>query len=145
MLEQLFIGKVGGNLGETSALLLLAGGMFLLIRKVITWHIPVSFIGTVAAFMFLYYSFTGFPDPYRITLFHLLSGGLILGAFFMATDMVTTPVTKTGMLIFGTGCGLITCVIRLWGGYPEGISYSILLMNAVSPLIDRFIKPRVFG
>jgi electron transport complex protein RnfD len=82
---------------------------------------------------------------YRMVLFHLLSGGLVLGVFFMATDMVTSPVTRSGMIVFGIGCGLLTCIIRLWGGYPEGVSYSILLMNAVVPLIDRVFKPRVFG
>ncbi|MFC1670627.1 RnfABCDGE type electron transport complex subunit D [Spirochaetota bacterium] len=145
MLKSLFIGNVGGVIGETSALLLLIGGIFLLIRKIITWHIPVSFIGTVAVLMFLYYFVTGQPQPHVFTLFHLLSGGLFLGAFFMATDMVTSPVTNKGMILFGFGCGLITFVIRIWGGYPEGVSYSILLMNAFVPLIDRFIKPKVFG
>jgi electron transport complex protein RnfD len=99
----------------------------------------------VAGLALIYYLITGVPNVHIAVLFHLLSGGLILGAFFMATDMVTSPVTYKGMLIFGAGCGLITFVIRIWGGYPEGVSYSILLMNAVTPLIDRYIKPRVFG
>lgn len=145
MLKSLFIGNVGGVIGETSALLLIIGGIFLLIRKIITWHIPVVYIGTVAALSALYYSVTGQPSVEIIVLFHLLAGGLFLGAFFMATDMVTSPVTGKGMIIFGFGCGVITFVIRIWGGYPEGVSYSILLMNAVVPLIDKFTKPRVFG
>ncbi len=145
MFASLFIGNVGGCIGETSALLLLFGALFLLYKRIITWHIPFTYLGTVAGFMALYYTLTGFPFPIEVTIFHLLSGGLVLGAFFMATDMVTSPVTKKGMIIFGAGCGLITCVIRIWGGYPEGVSYSILLMNAAVPLIDRFTKPRVFG
>jgi len=145
MLASLFIGNVGGCIGETSALLLLVGALFLLYKRIITWHIPFSYLGTVAGIMLLYYTLTGFPFPFRGAIFHLLSGGLMLGAFFMATDMVTSPVTKKGMIIFGAGCGLVTCVIRIWGGYPEGVSYSILLMNAAVPLIDRFTKPRVFG
>ena len=140
MLKSLFIGNVGGVIGETSAILLLVGGIFLLIRKIITWHIPVSFIGTVAILVFIYYYATGQPQPHVFTLFHVLSGGLLLGAFFMATDMVTSPVTNKGMIIFGAGCGLITFVIRIWGGYPEGVSYSILLMNAFVPLIDHTVR-----
>lgn len=145
MLKSLFCGTVGGCVGETSALLLLAGALFLLIRKIITWHIPVSFIGTVAAAAAAYSWLTGFNAPHLMALFHVLSGGLILGAFFMATDMVTSPVSKKGMIVFGIGCGLLTFVIRQWGGYPEGVSYAILIMNAFVPLIDRYTKPRVFG
>ncbi len=145
MLKSLFIGNIGGCIGETSALFLLIGAVILLARRIISWHIPVSYIGTVALILFGYYSITGFPFPVKAVAFHILSGGLILGAFFMATDMVTSPVTKKGMIIFGAGCGLITCVIRLWGGYPEGVSYSILLMNCCVPLIDRFLRPRIFG
>ncbi len=152
MLKSLFMGNIGGCIGETSALLLLIGALFLLYKRIITWHIPVSYIGTVALIMLAYYSFARIPGAENIShftlkavLFHVLSGGLILGAFFMATDMVTSPVTKKGMILFGIGCGVLASVIRLWGGYPEGVSYSILLMNAVVPLIDRFTKPRVFG
>lgn len=132
----MFIGNIGGCIGETSALLLLVGGLYLLIRKVITWHIPVTYIVTVA---FL----TGIfgKDP----LFYLLSGGLMLGAIFMATDLVTSPVTPRGMIIFGIGCGIMTTIIRLFGKYPEGVSYSILLMNACTPLIDRYTTPKRFG
>lgn len=145
MLRSLFIGNIGGVIGETSALLLIIGAIFLLSRKIITWQVPASFIGTVAIIMLVYYHSTGFIYPFRGVLFQLLSGGLILGAFFMATDMVTSPVTGRGMIIFGCGCGIITSVIRLWGGYPEGVSYSILLMNLTVPLIDRYTKPKVFG
>ena len=145
MIKSLFVGDVGGCLGETSALLLLIGGAFLLYKRIITWHTPVAFLGTVALFMFFYYFITGFSYPLMATVYHVFAAGLILGAFFMATDMVTTPVTAKGMIIFGIGCGLITSVIRLWGGYPEGVSYSILLMNAAVPLIDRYTKPAVFG
>lgn len=144
-IKSLFIGNIGGVIGETSALLLLLGGLFLLVKKIITWHIPVSYIGTVAACTLLYYTLNDFAFPETAVLYHVLSGGLFLGAFFMATDMVTSPITGKGMIIFGVGCGIITSVIRLWGGYPEGVSYSILLMNAAVPLIDKFTKPKLFG
>ena len=152
MYKNLLWGNIGGCIGETSALLLLLGALFLFYKRIITWHVPLSFIGTIATFMLLYYSLKEVPGSnyisyftLKMALFHVLSGGIILGAFFMATDMVTSPVTHRGMIIFGIGCGLITSVIRIWGGYPEGVSYSILLMNAVVPLIDRYTKPRVFG
>jgi len=137
------LGKVGGSLGEMSALLLLIGAAFLLARRIISWHAPASFIGVVlvmAAVGHLLY-----PDKVAHPLIHLFGGGLILGAFFMATDYVTTPITPLGRLIFGAGCGFITFVIRQFGGYPEGVSFAILLMNATTPLIDSFVKPRVFG
>ncbi len=134
--SDLFLGKVGGCLGETSVLALLIGAIFLLYKGYISWHIPVTFIGTVALLMSIFAQ-----DP----LFHILSGGLILGAFFMATDLVTTPLTKKGKLIFGTGAGMIVVLIRLKSGYPEGVCYAILLMNAFTPLIDQWIKPRKFG
>ncbi|MCP4132164.1 MAG: RnfABCDGE type electron transport complex subunit D [bacterium] len=145
MLKSLFIGNVGGVIGETSALLLLIGGLVLMFKKIISWHIPVSFIGSVAILAYLYYTFIGFSYPEAVCLVHILSGGVFMGAFFMATDMVTSPVTKRGMLLFGAGCGTLTFGIRIIGGYPEGVSYAILLMNAVVPLIDRFIRPKVFG
>ncbi len=145
ILESLFIGNIGGCIGETSALLILLGGLFLMWRKVITWHIPVSFIGTVAVVSYFYYYFIGFSYPEFVVLVHILSGGVFLGAFFMATDMVTSPVSVRGMVLFGIGCGLLTFTIRVLGGYPEGVSYSILLMNATVPLIDRFTKPEAFG
>jgi electron transport complex protein RnfD len=138
VIKNLFFGNVGGCLGETSALLLLIGGIFLLATKVIDYRIPVSYLVTVLILSAIL--------PSKATpLFHLFSGGLFLGAFFMATDYVTSPVTKQGQLIFGIGCGILTMLIRTWGGYPEGVSYSILLMNVATPIIDRYTKPRVFG
>ncbi len=145
IIKSLGQGNIGGCIGETSALLLLLGGLFLLFRRVITWHIPAAYIGTVALLACAYYMAEGSVPVSHAVAFHLLSGGLFLGAFFMATDMVTSPVTPRGMLIFGAGCGVITFVIRIWGGYPEGVSYSILLMNAFVPLIDRYLRPAVFG
>ena len=139
----LFIGGVGGSVGETCALALLIGAAILLIRGIITWHIPVSYIGTVAVIIGLSQLFG--DQNFAMIPFHIFAGGLILGAFFMATDMVTSPLTKKGGVIFGIGAGVITCVIRLLGGYPEGVCYSILLMNAFTPMIDRYVRPRRFG
>jgi len=141
-LVSLFFGTKGGCLGETSCALLLAGAIILLISRIIDYRIPLSYFLTV-------FSLTGilwFLKATPVTpVFHILSGGLFLGAFFMATDYVTSPITKKGRWIFGIGCGVITVVIRVWGGYPEGVSYSILLMNAATPLIDRFTRPKIFG
>jgi Na+-translocating ferredoxin:NAD+ oxidoreductase subunit D len=141
--ESLFVGNIGGVLGETSALLLLIGGVFLMIRKYIDWRVPVGYIGSVALLAWIF----GGVDGYFTgnVLFHVLSGGLILGAFFMATDMVTTPVTRNGKWIFAVGCGAITMLIRVKGGYPEGVSYAILLMNTVTPLIDSYVRPKIYG
>jgi electron transport complex protein RnfD len=138
-----FLGNMGGSLGEVSALALLLGGLFLLYKKIITWHTPFSFIATVVIVSGIFWLIdpTKYPNP----LFHLITGGLILGAFFMATDMVSSPVTYKGMLIFGSGCGLLTVLIRLFGGYPEGVSFAILLMNAATPLIDRYTRPKIYG
>ncbi len=138
---ELFLGNIGGCIGETSKIAILIGAAYLLIRGVITLYTPVSMIATVAL---LSYIFGGawFQGEW---LYHLLSGGLFLGAFFMATDYTTTPITKLGMILFGVGAGIITVFIRLVGGYPEGVSYAILLMNIVTPLIDRYVKPRRFG
>jgi electron transport complex protein RnfD len=138
-----FIGFVGGSLGETSVLALLVGGLFLLARRVITWHIPAAFLGTVFVMTGVFWLVD--PTKYVDSVFHILSGGLMLGALFMATDMVTSPVYPRGMLIFGIGCGIITVIIRLFGGYPEGVAFSILLMNAATPLIDRYTAPKKFG
>lgn len=140
----MFLGNMGGSMGEVSALALLIGGAYLLIRKIITWHIPVSILVTVAVFTgILHYAN---PDMYIGTpLFHALTGGLILGSFYMATDYVTSPMTKRGMLIFGVGIGLITVIIRVFGAYPEGVSFAILIMNAFTPLINKYIKPKRFG
>jgi electron transport complex protein RnfD len=141
--HNLFWGKVGGCLGETSVFLLLLGAIYLVYKRYIGLKIPLSYIGTVAVLSWIFGGTEGLfsGDP----IFHILSGGLILGAFFMATDMVTSPVTYKGRIIFGVGCGIITVLIRLVGGYPEGVSYSILLMNLTVPLIDRYTKPKVFG
>jgi len=132
----LLIGNVAGSIGETSAILILVGGIYLLYKKCIDWRIPLSYLGTVFIVTFLLGR-----DP----IFHLLSGGLMLGAFFMATDMVTTPITKKGRWIFGIGAGIILVIIRIYGGYPEGVLYSILFMNALTPLINRYTKGKVFG
>lgn len=140
----LFLGTTGGCLGETCALTLLIGGIYLIIRKIISPAAPVAFIGTVGLLSFIYGIFTGsFTYALEHSLYQMLSGGLILGAFFMATDYVTTPVTQKGKLIFGIGCAMITFLIRQFGSYPEGVSFGILLMNIVTPYIDRFtmLKP----
>lgn len=142
-LIQMLTGNIGGSMGETSAIALLLGGIYLLYKGHIDWRIPGSFIGTV----FIITTIQGFSNGQGISLafFHILAGGLFLGAFFMATDWVTSPITKNGRIIFGIGCGLLTVLIRLKGGYPEGVCYSILLMNTATPLIDRYTKARVFG
>lgn len=141
-LPKMFVGLIGGSMGEVSAMLLILGGLFLLTRKVITWHIPATYIGTVALLTFL---FPRGNDPVQWMLYNLLGGGLMLGAFFMATDYVTSPVSHLGQVIFGTGCGLITVFIRYFGSYNEGVCYAILIMNLTVWLIDKNIKPRRFG
>lgn len=138
-----FLGNMAGSLGEMSALALLLGAAFLFWKKIITWHIPAAFIGSTILLSGLFWLVD--PNRYPNPLFHLLTGGLILGAFYMATDMVTSPVSPRGMVVFGAGCGIITVFIRLFGGYPEGVSFAILLMNAATPLIDRFTRPKKFG
>lgn len=138
----LFLGKRGGCIGEVCILALLAGAAFLLFKGYISWHIPMSYIVTVGVFTYTFGPRGLFSGDW---FFHILSGGLILGAFFMATDYVTSPLTRKGHLIFGIGCGLLTAIIRLWGGYPEGVSYAILMMNAATPLIDRYTKNRIYG
>lgn len=137
------LGNMNGCIGEVSAAAIVLGGIYLLWRKVITWHIPVSYLFTVALFSGALWLINGEANmpPH----FHLLVGGVMLGAVFMATDMVTSPVTPKGMLVFGIGCGVITMVVRRWGGYPEGVSFAILLMNSITPLIDRATRPRMFG
>jgi len=138
----LFLGLRGGCIGEVCIAALLVGALFLLIRGYITWQIPFSFIFTTAILTYILGPRGLFTGDW---LLHILSGGLILGAFFMATDYVTSPLTSLGQLIFGAGCGLITAIIRLWGGYPEGVSYAILMMNAATPIIDRYTRNRVYG
>ncbi|HDK81604.1 MAG TPA: RnfABCDGE type electron transport complex subunit D, partial [Nitrospirae bacterium] len=147
--EKLFLGNTAGSLGETSAIALLIGAGYLFYKRYITWHIPLSFLATVGVLAWIFGGkdietgklifFAG--DP----LIHLLSGGLILGAFFMATDYVTVPTLRKGQIIFGVGCGLITMLIRLKGGFPEGVMFAILLMNCFSPLIDRQVRTKPFG
>jgi len=139
----IFIGNTSGSLGETSALALIIGGIYLLIRKTIDWRLPAAYIGTVFVIGFITNLIA--PDTYAGGLFHVLAGGLLIGAIFMATEPVTTPVTKMGRWIFGIGCGLITMLIRLWGGLPEGVMYSILLMNAVTPILNRTTRSRRYG
>ena len=136
-LKSFLLGNIGGCIGETCAIALLAGAAYLIIRKVITWHIPVSFLAT----MFVFALFKGGVPP----VLHILSGGAILGACFMATDYVTSPITAKGKIVFGIGCGLLTMCIRSGGGYPEGVSFTILIMNAVTPLINRYTQPKPFG
>jgi len=138
----LFLGKRGGCIGEVCILALLLGAAILLIKGYISWHIPFTYIITTGLFTYIFGAKGFFSGDW---IFHILSGGLILGAFFMATDYVTSPLTRKGQIIFGVGCGLITAVIRLWGGYPEGASYAILMMNAATPIIDRYTKNRVYG
>jgi len=132
----LFIGNIGGCIGETSALAILIGGLYLLYKRYIDWRIPVSYLGTVTVIALAFGQ-----DP----IFHWLAGGLMLGAFFMATDMVTTPITRRGKWLFGIGAGIVLMVIRQWGSYPEGVTYSILLMNAFTPLLDHITRPRPYG
>lgn len=136
-------GAQGGSLGEMSAVALLLGAFYLFLKKVITWHIPVSFLGT--AFLFATILWKINPEGYLDPLTSLLAGGMILGIFFMATDMVTTPMSIKGQIIFGIGAGIITITIRNWGAYPEGISFAILIMNAFTPLINKAFKPKRFG
>ncbi len=134
--KSMVIGNVGGSIGETSVIALLAGAVFLLCLKIINWRIPVSYIGAIALTSFVFG---------RDIIFDTFSGGLILGAFFMATDYVTSPITKKGKLIFGVGCGILTIIIRVYSAYPEGVAFSILLMNATVPIIERYTKQRTLG
>jgi electron transport complex protein RnfD len=138
-----FLGNIGGCLGETSALALLLGGAILVYFKLIRWQVPVVYIGTVAVITGIVHMVS--PATHATPLFHILTGGLMIGAIFMATDMVTSPMSVLGCIIFGLGCGILTSVIRIWGSYPEGVSFAILLMNALTPLIDRYTKRRPFG
>lgn len=142
-LRDLFLGQIGGSLGEVSAVALILGGLFLLIRKVITWEIPVSIIATVYVFSGIMHLAN--PSLYVDPIYHLLSGGLLIGAIFMATDYTTSPLTRSGQLIYGVMIGILTVLIRLFGSYPEGMSFAILVMNAFTPMINRFTEPRLFG
>lgn len=140
-------GVMPGSMGEIAAAALLAGGLYMLWRKVITWHIPVSVLGSMALFAFVVAWCNGGVSSlmYELPAFHLLAGGAMLGAIFMATDYVTSPMTAKGMIIYGVGIGVLTMIIRQWGAYPEGMSFAILIMNAVAPLINKYVKPRRFG
>ena len=142
-LQDMFLGFEAGSLGEMSVVAILIGLIYLLWKRVITWHIPISILATVALFTGIIYIFN--PIALYNPLIHLFSGGLMLGAVFMATDYVTSPMTKKGMIIFGCGIGVITVAIRLWGAYPEGVSFAILLMNAFTPLINNYASPKRFG
>jgi Na+-translocating ferredoxin:NAD+ oxidoreductase subunit D len=142
-LWNMFIGNMAGSLGETSVLALLIGGLFLIAKGYVRWQIPVSYIATVFVFTGIMWLVN--PHYYPNPAMQICSAGLFLGAFFMATDMVTSPVTAKGMLIFGFGCGLITALIRLFGAFPEGVSFAILIMNGLAPMIDRYTKPVTFG
>jgi electron transport complex protein RnfD len=132
----LFLGNVPGSLGETCKLALIVGGLFLIIIRVVDWRIPVIYISSVFILSFLFKR-----DP----IFEILSGGIILCAFFMATDIVTAPTTKMGRVLFAAGCGILTAIIRSFGGFPEGVCYSILFMNCLSPLIEKYVRPKIFG
>ena len=138
----LLFGKIGGCIGETSAVAIIIGGVYLLIRRVINWRIPVFYIGSFAFFAFVL-GRTGFFTGN--VLFEVLNGGLLLGAFFMATDYATSPISSGGKIVMGIGCGFLSVVIRFYGGYPEGVSYAIIIMNLFVPLIDKYIRPRVYG
>ncbi|MEG1158709.1 MAG: RnfABCDGE type electron transport complex subunit D, partial [Christensenellaceae bacterium] len=137
-LSDMFFGKIGGSIGETSAFALLIGGAYLAIRKVIKLRIPLAYMGTVALITLC----TGHPE---LILYQLFAGGIMLGAFFMATDYTSSPASPKAQIVFGIGCGVITMVIRLWGGYPEGVSFAILLMNLLAPLLDKALKPKILG
>jgi len=142
-ISSLALGQVGGSLGEVSALALLIGALYLFYKRYITWEIPVMFIGSVFALSGVFYLID--PLNYASPLFHIFSGGVFLGALFMATDMVTSPLTFKGKILFGIGCGFLTMLIRIFGAYPEGVSFAILLMNATVPLLDKYLPDRKFG
>ncbi len=136
-------GARAGSLGETASVLLAGGGLLLLVLRIITWHIPVAMLTAIAIPALIFHAID--PTRYLSTASHLLSGGAMLGAFFIATDYVTSPNTRLGQLLFGAGVGFLTYVIRTWGGYPEGVAFAVLLMNALTPVIDRYLKPRIYG
>ncbi len=139
----LFLGNMGGSAGEIAGIALILGGAYLLIRKIITWHVPVSVIGSIALFTGILHLSN--PEANAGPVFHLLTGGALLGALFMATDYVSSPMSSKGMLLYGAGIGVLTVLIRVYGSYPEGMSFAILIMNAFTPLIDRYMKPKRFG
>ena len=142
---QMLGGHMNGSMGEIGSLALILGGLYLLWRKVISWHIPVAVLGTMALFAMLLGVKDGGAMLYQLPLFHILAGGALLGAIFMATDYSTSPMTHLGMIIYGVGIGLLTMIIRVWGAYPEGMSFAIFIMNAVTPLINKYCRPKRFG
>jgi len=139
----MFLGEMGGSMGEVAAVALLIGLAYLLYKKIITWHIPVSIIGTIAVFSTILWLIN--PESNANPMFHILAGGVLLGAIFMATDYVTSPMSPKAMIIYGCGIGLLTIIIRVYGAYPEGVSFAILIMNAFVPLMNTYIKPKAFG
>ncbi len=141
--SQMFLGNMGGSMGEVAAVALLIGFLYMLFKKIITWHIPVSVVGSLAVFTTILWLVN--PEKNANPMFHILAGGVLLGAIFMATDYVTSPMNPRAMIIYGCGIGLLTVVIRVWGAYPEGVSFAILIMNAFVPLMNAYIKPKRFG
>jgi Na+-translocating ferredoxin:NAD+ oxidoreductase subunit D len=140
---QMFMGDMGGSMGEVAAIALLIGFVYLLYKKVITWHVPVSVVGSIAIFTAILWLVN--PEQNANPMFHILAGGVLLGAIFMATDYVTSPMVPKSMIIYGCGIGIITVIIRVFGAYPEGVSFAILIMNAFVPLLNAYIKPKRFG
>jgi len=141
--SQMFLGNMGGSMGEVAAVALLIGFVFLLYKKIITWHIPVSVVGSLVVFTAILWLVN--PSKNADPMFHVLAGGVLLGAIFMATDYVTSPMNPKAMIIYGCGIGILTVIIRVWGAYPEGVSFAILIMNAFVPLMNAYIKPKRFG
>ncbi len=139
----LFLGTANGSMGEVSALLILLGGLFLVYKRIITWHTPASMIAAMILLAGIFHLIS--PEKYPDPIYQLLTGAFMLGAFFIATDYVTVPSTRTGRMIFGAGCGALVFVIRSWAAFPEGVAFSILLMNALTPVIDYYVKPRIYG
>lgn len=138
-----FLGQTAGSMAETSEILVLLGGLWLLHQRIISWHIPVSMLAATAVLAIAFHQAN--PTHYAGPLVHLLSGGVMLGAFFIATDYVTSPSSKLGQCLFGAGCGMVMYAIRTWGGFPEGVGFAVLFMNAITPLLDRYCKPRAYG
>lgn len=139
----MLMGNMGGSAGEISAIAIILGGLYMLFRKIITWHIPVVYLGSAAIFAGIFWLIN--PEVYPDPVFHLVTGGLMLGAIYMATDYATSPMSPRGMIIYAIGCGVLTIIIRLFGAYPEGVAFSILIMNAFVPLINKALKPKRFG
>lgn len=142
-INELFWGKISGSMGETSAFLLLLGGIVMIFLGIITWHIPVAILVSLTICAGIAYGIN--PNKYPFVFYHLFGGAAMLGAFFIATDPVTSPISKLGQIVFGIGCGVLIFVIRSWAGYPEGVGFAVLLMNAMTPLLDRWLRPRVYG